>query len=232
MAGRDLEVLVLAGGAGERLGRGPKAFLRLNGQTLLERAVDLGRQLAPRVTIAVPADMLDDARRLADDRAQVVAGGPTRLATFSRLVHAARGRTLVLLDVVHPLTTRALGQRVLEAAGERAAAMAVGTVTDYLIDRNALVAAGPGEVGVLQKPIVFPREAALTGLGRLTSGTDGETAGRAPASVEIFRLGGIDVRLVEGEPWNVKITTEADWQLVLRLAAGVPPGAAPGAAET
>src|SRR5688572_28063147 len=41
----DVEAVVQAAGDGERLGRGPKAFLTLGGQTLLERAVGAVRAI-------------------------------------------------------------------------------------------------------------------------------------------------------------------------------------------
>ena len=188
--------------------------------------MQFGRQFAPRVTVAVAPPMAEHAERLVGADARVVAGGSTRLETFARLVDGASGRTLVLHDVVDPLSTCDLAERVIAAAGSADAAMAVGTVSDYVIRPDASVAAGPSEVGILQKPIVFPREAALRGL-RLLASAEAAPGGRAPAAVEILQLAGVDVRLVAGEPWNVKITDEADWQLVQLLARGVAAGAAP-----
>ncbi len=46
----DVTVFVLAGGQSTRMGR-DKALLRLGGQTLLDRALVLARQIAPRVAI-------------------------------------------------------------------------------------------------------------------------------------------------------------------------------------
>ena len=49
-----VSVLILAAGSGDRLGSRPKAFLRLDGQTLLERAVAVVSPFATEV-IRVPA---------------------------------------------------------------------------------------------------------------------------------------------------------------------------------
>ena len=51
-----IEALIKAGGMGDRLGIGPKAFVRLGGQTLLERAVRTMLAVATKVLVAVPAD--------------------------------------------------------------------------------------------------------------------------------------------------------------------------------
>lgn len=39
MPGQDVSALILGAGEGARMGQGPKAFLRLQAQTLLERAI-------------------------------------------------------------------------------------------------------------------------------------------------------------------------------------------------
>src|ERR671911_267430 len=120
MAGID--VLILAAGQGERLGGRPKAFIELHGESLLERVVEVGRQLSESVIAAVPETDLERARVLVGSRAQLVAGGSSRPETFRLLVAAAQAPTLVVLDVAHPLVTAELCRRVLAAARDGAAA--------------------------------------------------------------------------------------------------------------
>lgn len=73
--------VVPAAGSGERLAAGiPKAFCEIAGRTLLERAVAglLESGVVDHVVVAVPADRIDEAKRVLAGRATVVAGGPDR----------------------------------------------------------------------------------------------------------------------------------------------------------
>ena len=49
--------VVLAGGRGERLGRGPKALVSLGGSTLLERSLATLAPLCERIVVTAPADL-------------------------------------------------------------------------------------------------------------------------------------------------------------------------------
>ncbi|MDD4868774.1 MAG: 2-C-methyl-D-erythritol 4-phosphate cytidylyltransferase, partial [Mycobacterium sp.] len=73
--------LVPAAGAGQRLAAGvPKAFCELHGRLLLERAVAglLDSGVVDHVLVAVPADRIEQARRVLPGEVVVVAGGADR----------------------------------------------------------------------------------------------------------------------------------------------------------
>ena len=85
--------MVPAAGSGERLGAGvPKAFYQLEGQTLVERAVDglLDSGVVNTVVVAAPPGLADEAKLILGDKATVVAGGANR-AESVRLALAASG---------------------------------------------------------------------------------------------------------------------------------------------
>jgi 2-C-methyl-D-erythritol 4-phosphate cytidylyltransferase len=71
-----VEAIVLAAGQGERLGLGPKAWLSLEGRTLLERAVATMRQVVERVIVGVAREDIERAGRLCGPAAVVVPGVP------------------------------------------------------------------------------------------------------------------------------------------------------------
>ena len=65
-AAKDLAVFVLAGGRSSRMGT-DKAFLELEGKTLLARALELARTLSPSVAIVGPASLYQGHGRIIED---------------------------------------------------------------------------------------------------------------------------------------------------------------------
>jgi len=211
----DVEALVLAAGQGERLGLGPKALLTLAGRTLIDRAVGAVRAVARRVIAGVPPERLDECRALLGADVTVVAGGATRLDTEILLVEASSAPLLVLHDVVHPFATAELARQVVAAARERGAAMAAVPATShvYRMDSATLGRVRQGDgLWSSRKPLVFSRSAFARGLA---------ARGRLPHDagvVELLLAAGEPVEIVPAEPWNIKVTTMADWALARAIA--------------
>jgi 2-C-methyl-D-erythritol 4-phosphate cytidylyltransferase len=204
----DVEAVVQAAGAGERLGRGPKAFLALGEQTLLERAIAVMRVVAARVTVAVPPGDVERARELCAGRAAVIAGGATRRQTLCLLMEGASAPWVVLHDIVHPFVTPALTRRVLEMARVRGAAVAAvrSTSSAYLGDATGTAARIPaGRAWLTRKPWAFRREDFERGLA--APGDPKEGIGG------FLTRAGQEIAMVDAPPWNVKLTTADDWRL-------------------
>jgi 2-C-methyl-D-erythritol 4-phosphate cytidylyltransferase len=206
----EVDVLVLAAGRGERLDGQPKAWLALRGETLLERMARVGGDLSDSVIAAVPPRDLERAQRLIGGTARAIAGGETRHATFLKLVAAATAPSLVILDVAHPLVTADLCRRVMSAAGSGAAA-AVLRAHDEVIRSDGSAATTDGPLYLLSKPIVVPLDAVRRGLA--SAGDGGDTG-----VLRLLRSAGERLKLVDVEPWNVKLTTHDDWSLIKTLA--------------
>ncbi len=109
-----VSVLILAAGSGDRIGRRPKAFLRLGGQTLLERAVTLVSPFATEIIVGVRSEDLPRARRLVPKTVQVVAGGATRQKTLSCLLQYCTKPIVLLHEVARPFVTAELFERLLQ----------------------------------------------------------------------------------------------------------------------
>ena len=214
----DVEAVVQAAGTGERLGRGPKAFLVLGGRTLLERAVEAMRAIARDVMVAVPPGDVERARELCGSSAVVVAGGATRRETLCLLMDAARAPWVVLHDVVHPFVTPGLARRVLEIARTRGAAVAAVRSTSsayHGVAGRGTTRVAPGELWLTRKPWAFRRDAFARGLAG--PGDPHEGVGG------FLTRAGEEIALVPAEPWNVKITTAEDWQLAEAIERGLRP---------
>jgi len=213
---QSVEALILAGGSGERLGLGPKALLVLGGRTLLDRAIEVVQAVAGRVLVGVPEDRVGQVRASVAESVVVLAGGPTRMATFLRLFRASTAPILVQHDVVHPFATPDLARRVVAAAEKAGAAMAAARVAEHVFRGEGSVAeriAGGEALWLARKPLAFRRSA----LARVLDGS--VTVPGDAGTVELLLAAGQTVETVTVEPWDIKITTRADWRLALALEA-------------
>jgi 2-C-methyl-D-erythritol 4-phosphate cytidylyltransferase len=222
---RDVAALIPAGGAGTRLGgRVPKQFRKIGGVPILALTV---RRLAnhPRigaVVVAAPSALVDRTARLLRPHAGraklvVVPGGPERQESVRLALEAgpAEAELVVVHDAVRPFVRREVIDAVLAAAAETGAAICAMPIADTVKRvRDGLVEAtlDRSTLWAVQTPQAFRadllREAHEKARRDAVVGTDDA------ALVE--RLGH-PVRVVRGDPENVKITTSDD----LRRARGL-----------
>lgn len=202
-----VDALIQAAGAGTRLGLGPKAFVMLDGTTLLERAVALLDPIADQVVVAVaPADVARAVAMVGGPRVRVVAGGGSRSETTRRLIDHATAPWLLLHDVVHPFATADLVRRLLAAARAHGASAPGIVNTEFLYGRDGTLLHAPGDILVGQKPVAFSRAAALAGY----AAADVDGSAEDPSLLDVLARGGVRTRFVEGDPGNIKITSPAD----------------------
>jgi 2-C-methyl-D-erythritol 4-phosphate cytidylyltransferase len=216
--------IVVAGGSGRRFGR-MKQFSALGGRPVLEWAVAACRLRSAGVVLVVPAPM-DDGPNASDPAAHgadvVVVGGATRSDSVRCGLAAVPGdaEVIVVHDAARPLASPALFDAVIRAVADGGADGAVpgvppsdtikvvdesGQVTSTL-DRTTLVA--------VQTPQAF-RAAVLRGAHKQAP------AGATDDAMLVEALGGT-VRVVPGEPGNLKITEPDDLQAAERLLAARP----------
>lgn len=211
MARQSVSCLIPAGGAGERLGLGPKGFLELRGRPLLAWIVDRALHLADEVLVAVPADRVDAAADLLP-RCRVIAGGRTRQDSIALLAGQAEGDWLLVHDGARPFASQSLLQAVLDTA--RRAGCAAGAFLDpevpvaRLRDGRVAEAYERSEVGIFQSPQAFSRAHMQVMLACQASapGWYGQS------TIQLALLAGVPVLAVPGEKTNIKITTPEDWR--------------------
>jgi len=216
-------IVIVAAGQGLRLG-GPvaKQFQPLAGRTILRRTLD--RALAaPLDRVQVSID--PEARALYDRAvsgiedprlAPPVAGGETRSDTVRRALDALEPMdpdVVLVHDAARPFASPGL-IAALARAGASEGAIAAEPVVDALWRGAEGYAEAPEPRAGLwraQTPQAFPYRALLAA----------HRGGGPPAldDAEVFRRAGHRVRLVEGEPENIKITTPGDLARAERLLA-------------
>ena len=194
--------VVVAAGRGDRFGTA-KQFLELDGERLVDRAVEACRAVSDEVVVVLPADTVWAGPAV--DAA--VAGRATRSGSVRAGLAALRGEhdVVVVHDAARPLASRALFDAVIDAvrAGADAAVPGVpvadtlkridGTRVVETLDRDTLVA--------VQTPQAF-RVSVL----RAAHAHDGD----ATDDAALVEAAGATVVVVPGEASNFKVTEPAD----------------------
>lgn len=221
--------LVLGAGRGERYRASlsgaaaqeapPKALTLLRGRTLLARSIT-SLCTAPsvsRVVPVLPAEVCEAWRERPDpglgafpELAAAVVGGAERAdSTRAGLAALAPDVDLVAVhDAARPLVRPEEVERVVVAARETGAALLAVPVRDTIhrVQGGLLVSSPPREeCWAAQTPQVFRRdwleEALAKGAAEGLAGTD---------EASLVRALGREVRVVAGDPQNLKITTRED----------------------
>lgn len=216
-------VVVVAAGAGTRLGADrPKAFVEMEGVTILERAVS-GVLQAPvdELVVVVPESLVAEATELVDPLrpeevdVTVVAGGAERTDSVAAgLAALSEGVDVVLVhDAARCLTPVAVFERVLAAltAGAAGAIPGVPVVdTIKVVDAAGVITATPlrESLRAVQTPQGFDRAVLVA------AHASGAVATDDAALVEAL---GHDVVVVEGDLLAMKITTVDDLARAERL---------------
>ena len=209
----DVDAIVLAAGQGQRLGLGPKAWLELDGRTLLDRAVATMRHVASGITVGVSADDVERARAACGSDVVVVPGGATHRQTMIAAFRAGHAPIVIIHDVVHPFVTPELARQVIDTArtdGAGVAAVRSMSSAFRVQPGMPLERIGPGEVWLTRRPFACRRADFERVLGMIDSDEGLSTALEAV---------GIGLKLVPSPPWNIKLTTQDDWVLARALAA-------------
>ena len=134
MTRRDLAVIVVAAGRGERLkASAPKAFVELNGRTILEHSLTPIADLPAlaQVVIAAPATHLAEAIEIAnsvlttDATLDVVVGGETRQQSIANALAVVSDDVEVILvhDAARAFASSALFERVAAAVRSTSASV-------------------------------------------------------------------------------------------------------------
>ncbi|RPI50973.1 MAG: 2-C-methyl-D-erythritol 4-phosphate cytidylyltransferase, partial [Acidobacteria bacterium] len=215
-----VSAILAAAGRGTRLGAGaPKQMLMLGDRTILQRSFEIieAHDEIDEIVIALPKDLagapppyLVSARK----PVRIVDGGLRRQDSvanaFARV--SDRASVIVIHDAARPFATAGLFSRVIDAAAKGGAAIAAIQASDTVKEATA----APGvrivaqtlvreSIYLAQTPQAFNREVLedAIALSRQTTGTATDEASLAEQS-------GHPVRLVDGEPTNIKITTQQD----------------------
>ena len=213
--------IVAAGGRGARLGAGvPKQLLTIGGESILRRSVRLfaEHERVDEVVVVLPPDLAADVPADLGVRGKpviVVAGGPRRQDSVRHGFDAVRGRAdvVVVHDAARPFASADLISRTIDAAVESGAALAALAASD-----TVKLAGDAGDAGPVFVERTVPRERVFLAQTPQAFRADvlaaAIDAGRGSAvatdEAALAEAAGFPVRIVAGEPTNLKITTMTD----------------------
>jgi 2-C-methyl-D-erythritol 4-phosphate cytidylyltransferase len=212
--------ILAAAGSGERLGLDrPKAFASLNDRPLLAEPLERldGSDWIEGIVVAAPPDWEEPCILVAEELAagkvaETVTGGATRSESVrNALAEVPQEASVVLVhDAARPVVTDDVIERLITALGDgwdaAVPALAIpdavkrieGEAVRETLDRHGLVTA--------QTPQAFVADA-------LRSALAGDVS-EAPDCASLVEARGGRVRVVEGDPRLLKVTTQADLELV------------------
>jgi 2-C-methyl-D-erythritol 4-phosphate cytidylyltransferase len=221
--------LIPAAGSGERLGRGPKAFVALGGHPLLAWAVASLLPWVDEVVVAVAAADLERAgavvaRLAGPGRARVTTGGATRQATVAALLSAVEAEVVVVHDAARPFLDGATVEAVIAAARAHGACSVGRPVADSLVRRDDGTPVDRDALRAVQTPQAFRRD--LLAHAHAVASREGVAA---TDDAGLVRRLGVPVAWVDGGAHLFKVTTLDDLHLAEAVVAagtfGVrPPG--------
>ena len=223
--GLRVTAIIAAAGRGTRFGgTSPKQLLPLAGVPLLKWSVDafLRSELVSAVVVSLPAELASDPPAYLASSLKpvtIVAGGARRQDSVANAfdVAAREADVVAIHDAARPLVSDAVIARTIEAAAETGAAIAAirarDTVKRAAASGRILATLPRDEIYLAQTPQAF-RVAVLRDALRLADDATDEAA--------LAERAGYDVRVVEGDPRNMKITTPEDLAIAERLVASRP----------
>ncbi len=212
--------IIVAAGRGTRMGGAiPKQWQPLAGRPVLSHALAAlrGAGIAP-VVLALHPDDMDRAAPLLGDGVEAVAGGATRATSVRNALEALEGRGIarvLIHDGARPLLRPGLIARMARALDDGPAAAPALPVSDALWQgTEGRVQAAVPRAGLYraQTPQAFDFAAILA--------AHRAHAGDAADDVEIALAAGLDVRIVEGDEDNLKLTWPGDFARAERLLRG------------
>jgi 2-C-methyl-D-erythritol 4-phosphate cytidylyltransferase/2-C-methyl-D-erythritol 2,4-cyclodiphosphate synthase len=218
------DAVIVAAGAGMRMGGIDKSAVPVLGRPMLRWAVEAMRaaRSVHRVVVVTSAERLASVRELpwlpAD--VAVIPGGERRQDSVAAGVRATDAEVVLVHDAARPLASATLADRVAETAATHGAAIPVLAVADSLKRvTDGFVTGALDRTGVAraQTPQGARRELLSPAIEALAGGS--ETFGD---EAELLARHGIPVVAVPGEPAALKVTDQADLPVVEAFARGAP----------
>ncbi len=205
--------LIPAAGSGSRLGKGPKAFLKLKEKTILETVITSFEGTVDEIILAVSADMYAKAKTYEKSNVKLIIGAETRQATVFKLINHSDADIVLIHDAARPFLKKQLIQESINTALARKAVVVTKPLFDSILNKKTQQSPNRDDYVAIQTPQTFNRELILDAhknalIHSITASDD----------ATLVRVLGHEVATIEGSSWLDKITSLDDYQRAIALA--------------
>jgi 2-C-methyl-D-erythritol 4-phosphate cytidylyltransferase len=213
----SISLLLLAAGNGVRINNHNKAFLSMQGQTLLQHAINSFMPFVKEIICGVRAvDQMRLPQITAPCEIKFVEGGETRHLTIQKTLSHAVNEWVMIHDVARPFVTQMFIQRLLSETAEQTSAIA--PIVAY-VPRDTLLLQDSIEDGyktlprqnlfAIQTPQLYRREVLQSCYRRHDIPISYQHS-----AVSILEFNAVPIRFIQGEARNQKITYPEDLALL------------------
>lgn len=209
-----VSTIIVAGGSGTRMGsQTPKQFLKIDDEPILVRTLRNFAYLSGEIIVVVPENTRSEWQEICAKHKVTVphklaTGGADRFASVLNGIEQVCQEAEVILvqDGVRPFASRAMIDRVVDGARLYGAAIPVVGLVDTIISIDGL-SIDRSKLRTVQTPQGFAAETLRSSYHKASR----ELVFTDDASV--VRAAGYEVKTVEGERENIKITTPFDLKI-------------------
>lgn len=225
--------VILAGGTGSRMGSAdmPKQFLEIKGKPILNHTVEkfLPNPAFEKIIILSPKAWIGHTKEIirkytgSSDRIAIIEGGKTRNETImNAIAYIDREYTLdddtviVTHDSVRPFVTHRIIEENIKAAEKYGACDTVVPATDTIVEGDGQqISSIPDRSRMYQGQTPQSFKAKLLRDTYMSLSKDEKAILTDAAKILVIK--GMDVKLVRGETYNIKITYPYDLRIARSL---------------
>lgn len=211
---RTLSVIITAGGIGKRMNSSlPKQFIRILDKPILMYTIEKFYHFDPKsqILITLPEDWKSYWEELVIEQDfkiphRIVTGGDERYHSIKNAIHYCYGDIIAVHDGVRPLVSEATIQKCIAKLRKTDAVIPVISVVESLRkkeENKGTVAVDRSEYFIVQTPQCFKREI-------LEKSYSIEYHSKINDDAGLVEEAGYEITTVQGNPENIKITTQAD----------------------
>ena len=212
---REYSFIIAAGGNGTRLG-GKKQFMTLGGRELWRWSAENAATLAPvrEIILVIPQSETLIPEWHSNIPLHVVNGGSERAISVLNGLNMAECDYVMVHDAARPFASPELFRRLMEAVSDNAGVVPVLPVSDALkrIDGGEISCVERDGLYITQTPQVFPRLKLIDAVKDFPSAKD---------EAEAWCNSGHELRHVDGERMNFKVTVREDMTIARALTEGI-----------
>ena len=199
-------IIILAAGSGERMGTNiPKQFLEIRGRTVLDYTVSNCAEVAKDIVIVTSGNYLEELKERYSDYT-VILGGETRFDSVLNGLNASKNEIVIVHDAVRPFVDKRVLEELAENAKKYPGVGAVVPLVDTILksDEDGFLKETPNRYDFVdsQTPQAFQKEFLIKALKKKEA--------HNTELLELVRLAGGKVKLIEGSSWYFKITHKPD----------------------